>query len=91
MLAEQPDAWIEGRRNLGLDVLAKARINLVPDPTAATEEVWRPATSRRSAPDNFTRITRQPRNTPPGDLTWGIHFNLYDHGFEGCQDSKGRP
>jgi putative transposase len=39
VLAEQHDEWIEGRRYLGLDVLAKARLNLVPDPTAATEEV----------------------------------------------------
>jgi putative transposase len=39
VLAEQHDEWIEGRRYLGLDVLAKARLNLVPDPTTATEEV----------------------------------------------------
>jgi putative transposase len=50
-LAEQHDKWIEGRRYLGLDVLAKARLNLVPDPTAATEEVptslYRAKTPRR--------------------------------------------
>jgi transposase-like protein len=39
VLAEQHDEWIEGRRYLGLDVLAKARLNLVPDPTAPTQEV----------------------------------------------------
>jgi putative transposase len=39
VLAEQHDEWIEGRRYLGLDVLAKTRLNLVPDPTAATEKV----------------------------------------------------
>jgi putative transposase len=39
VLAEQHDEWIEGRRYLGLDVLAKARLSLVPDPTATPEEV----------------------------------------------------
>jgi len=36
VLAEQHDEWIEGRRYLGLDVLA--RITVVPDPTTTTEE-----------------------------------------------------
>jgi transposase-like protein len=35
VLAEQHDDWIEGRRYLGLDVLAKARITLI----ETTEEV----------------------------------------------------
>ena len=35
VLAEQHDDWIEGRRYLGLDVLAKARITL----RETTEEV----------------------------------------------------
>ena len=35
-LAEQHDEWTEGRRYLGLDVLARARITAVPDST--TEE-----------------------------------------------------
>jgi transposase-like protein len=39
VLAEQHDEWIEGRRYLGLDVLAKARLSLVPDPAATPEEV----------------------------------------------------
>jgi hypothetical protein len=34
-LAEQHDDWIEGRRHLGLEVLAKARITLI----ETTEEV----------------------------------------------------
>jgi transposase-like protein len=30
VLAEQTDEWAEGRRYLGLDVLARSRMNLVP-------------------------------------------------------------
>ena len=37
VLAEQTDEWAEGRRYLGLDVLARCRLNLVPDTN--TEEV----------------------------------------------------
>jgi putative transposase len=37
VLAEQHDEWTEGRRYLGLDVLARARLTTVPD-TATTEE-----------------------------------------------------
>jgi putative transposase len=39
VLAEQHDEWAEGRRYLGLDVLARARVNLVPDTTSSAEEV----------------------------------------------------
>ena len=38
VLAEQHDEWAEGRRYLGLEALAKARLNLVPD----TQEVSDP-------------------------------------------------
>ena len=31
VLAEQTDEWAEGRRYLGLDVLARSRINIVPN------------------------------------------------------------
>ena len=31
VLAEQTDEWAEGRRYLGLDVLARSRMNLIPD------------------------------------------------------------
>src|SRR5690606_35338460 len=31
VLAEQTDEWAEGRRYLGLEVLARCRVNLVPD------------------------------------------------------------
>jgi putative transposase len=39
VLAEQHDEWAEGRRYLGLDVLARARITTVPGSSAAVEEV----------------------------------------------------
>jgi putative transposase len=39
VLAEQHDEWAEGRRYLGLDVLARARLTTVPDTTTGTEEV----------------------------------------------------
>jgi len=38
VLAEQHDEWTEGRRYLGLDVLAQARVTTIPDPTASTTE-----------------------------------------------------
>ena len=43
VLAEQHDEWIEGRRYLGLDVLARSRISVAPD--ASTEEVIEPMTA----------------------------------------------
>ena len=42
VLAEQHDEWTEGRRYLGLDVIAKSRLTLI-DGTATTEEVTLPA------------------------------------------------
>ena len=42
-LAEQHDEWIEGRRYLGLDVLARSRINVVSD--TSPEEVTEPMTA----------------------------------------------
>ena len=45
VLAEQHDEWIEGRRYLGLDVLARCRIRPVPDAGTTTEEVTIPALS----------------------------------------------
>jgi putative transposase len=35
VVAEQHDEWTEGRRYLGLDVLARSRMTVVPDPTNA--------------------------------------------------------
>ena len=37
VLAEQHDDWIEGRRYLGLDVLARSRTRLVDDATGSTQ------------------------------------------------------
>src|SRR3954465_1481421 len=47
VLAEQHDEWTEGRRYLGLDVLARCRIRPVAghDTDSATEEVTIPALS----------------------------------------------
>ena len=42
VLAEQTDEWAESRRYLGLEVLARCRLNSVPD--AGTEEVPEPLT-----------------------------------------------
>jgi putative transposase len=39
VLAEQHDEWTEGRRYLGLDVLARSRVRPVPDTADASEEV----------------------------------------------------
>jgi putative transposase len=39
VLAERHHEWIEDRRYLGLDVLAKARLNLVLDPAPTTPTV----------------------------------------------------
>jgi putative transposase len=39
VLAEQHDEWAEGRRYLGLDALARARVNLVTETPATAEEV----------------------------------------------------
>ena len=44
VLAEQHDEWTEGRRYLGLDVLARARLTTVPDPTAQTTKEAAPST-----------------------------------------------
>ena len=43
VLAEQHDEWIEGRRYLGLDVLARSRISLITD--TSTQEVTEPLTA----------------------------------------------
>ncbi|MGD9530230.1 MAG: transposase, partial [Pseudonocardia sp.] len=38
VLAEQHDEWTEGRRYLGLDILARARITNIPDTANSTEQ-----------------------------------------------------
>jgi putative transposase len=39
VLAEQHDEWAEGRRYLGLDVLARARLTLIPGEAHTPTEV----------------------------------------------------
>ena len=53
VLAEQHDEWAEGRRYLGLDVLARSRLTLC-DPAHGGD----PTSLQRSAPDHNKRITR---------------------------------
>ena len=43
VLAEQHDEWTEGRRYLGLDVLAKSRLTIIDGDTTTDEEVTLPA------------------------------------------------
>jgi putative transposase len=43
VLAEQHDEWTEGRRYLGLDVLAKSRLAVIDGDTTSDEEVTLPA------------------------------------------------
>jgi putative transposase len=38
VLAEQHDEWTEGRRYLGLDILARSRITLTPGTTEVTPD-----------------------------------------------------
>ena len=45
VLAEQHDEWTEGRRYLGLDILARSRITLVPGATEVTPDNDLPALS----------------------------------------------
>ena len=69
VLAEQHDEWTEGRRYLGLDILARSRVTVAPASTDPTPEVTPASDLRRSAPNPQQRITRQPRNTTSRDLT----------------------
>jgi putative transposase len=61
LLAEQHDEWTEGRRYLGLDVLARCRLRLTTDAEATdrVEEVTIPALSARPH-----RRSRRSRHTP---------------------------
>jgi putative transposase len=49
VLAEQHDEWAEGRRYLGLDVLARCRIRPVSDTDTGSEEVTAPTIPALSA------------------------------------------
>jgi transposase-like protein len=49
VLAEQHDEWAEGRRYLGLDVLARSRVRPVPTDPATTTEVALPELEEAAA------------------------------------------
>ncbi|NYI40505.1 hypothetical protein BKA03_000624 [Demequina lutea] len=70
VLAEQTDEWAEGRRYLGLNILAKSRLHLVtgasPDPDKEVETT----PQKRSAPNPNTSRRNQ-RYTTTRDLTDG--------------------
>ncbi|GAA1528616.1 transposase-like protein [Agromyces terreus] len=65
VLAEQTDEWAEGRRYLGLDILAKSRLTLVPG--VGSEEVTDSILELSAQPSH--RRTR--RYTTTRDLTQG--------------------
>jgi putative transposase len=54
VLAEQRDEWTEGRRYVGLDVLARCRLRLVGDTNETTERVTHSGAQRLTRP----KITR---------------------------------
>ena len=63
MLAEQHDDWAEGRRYLGLDVLARSRLALInTDDTTDQKEDLTPAAPTAYKYDH--RITRWPLHPP---------------------------
>jgi putative transposase len=45
VLAEQNDEWTEQRRYLGLEVLAKARLRVIPGDPAALPGAWEAITA----------------------------------------------
>ncbi|RBQ14919.1 IS256 family transposase, partial [Spongiactinospora rosea] len=45
VLAEQTDEWVEGRRYMGLDVLAKARLRVIDGDTPAQDPLPRTLTA----------------------------------------------
>ena len=57
VLAEQNDEWIEGRRYLGLDVLARSRITLIP-----TDHTSRPLAPNQQ---EGSRVNRHARGLDP--------------------------
>jgi putative transposase len=59
VLAEQTDEWVEARRYMGLDILAKARVRLVASDTPTQNPL------RRHLPLNLQkRVTRRSIHTP---------------------------
>ena len=68
VLAEQHDEWAEGRRYLGLDVLARSRIALIKHTEDTTREGG-PDTRSTHCLECSHRITRWPLH-PPRPWTW---------------------
>ena len=68
VLAEQHDEWAEGRRYLGLDVLARARLTAVPE--TSREERGGHHHQHDPGAQRLTnkKITRQPSHTTSADL-----------------------
>lgn len=64
VLAEQTDEWAEGRRYLGLDILAKSRLATAPTNNTNVDK----ETSQHSPPDTSEGITQ--RYTTSRGLTW---------------------
>ena len=54
VLAEQTDEWAEGRRYLGLDILAKSRLTLVADRNGGDHR-HRPRTQRQAPSPTMER------------------------------------
>ena len=59
VLAEQHDEWAEGRRYLGVDILARSRVTLVPDTTHGGAPHQRPAGAQRLTPAKGSRVNRE--------------------------------
>ena len=57
VVAQQHDEWADGRRYLGLDVLARCRLTLVPDATHTEEVSGEPTMPALSALSDV-KITR---------------------------------
>ena len=69
VLAEQHDEWAEGRRYLGLDILGRSRLTLVPAPSTQTPPQPQPPTRRPPSPPNDTPDEGITSYTTRRDLT----------------------
>ena len=55
VLAEQHDEWTEGRRYLGLDILARSRITIAPGAHGGDPRKRHPRAQRLTQPKRITR------------------------------------